>query len=62
MPAGGPYFKWPWERVCKVNVAADREYGVDPKDPQANESGQQPATRARESLSWPLAPSLACAL
>src|SRR5262249_35712931 len=21
IPPGGPYFKWPWERVYKVNVA-----------------------------------------
>src|SRR4026207_1111001 len=37
---GGPYFKWPWERVYKVDIAtATLNMAVDPEDPTANMSG-----------------------
>jgi regulator of protease activity HflC (stomatin/prohibitin superfamily) len=37
---GGPYFKWPWERVYKVSVATQTiNMAYDPEDPQANTSG-----------------------
>jgi len=37
---GGPYFKWPWERVYKVDIAtATLNMAVDPEDPAANMSG-----------------------
>lgn len=37
---GGPYFKWPWERVYKVDIAtATINMAVDPEDPVANMSG-----------------------
>src|SRR5215831_15992851 len=37
---GGPYFKWPWERVYKVSVATQTaNMAVDPEDPAANQSG-----------------------
>lgn len=40
IPPGGPYFKWPWERVYKVNVATQTvNMAYDPESPQANESG-----------------------
>jgi len=40
IPPGGPYFKWPWERVYKVSVATDTvSMAFDPLFPQANQSG-----------------------
>jgi regulator of protease activity HflC (stomatin/prohibitin superfamily) len=40
IPPGGPYFKWPWERVYKVSIATQTiNMAVDPEDPSANASG-----------------------
>jgi regulator of protease activity HflC (stomatin/prohibitin superfamily) len=37
---GGPYFKWPWERVYKVGVATQTvNMAYDPENPEANQSG-----------------------
>jgi regulator of protease activity HflC (stomatin/prohibitin superfamily) len=37
---GGPYFKWPWERVHKVAVATmTLDLANDPEDPNANRGG-----------------------
>jgi regulator of protease activity HflC (stomatin/prohibitin superfamily) len=37
---GGPYFKWPWERVHKVSIATRTlNMAVDPESPAANNSG-----------------------
>jgi regulator of protease activity HflC (stomatin/prohibitin superfamily) len=37
---GGPYFKWPWERIYKVSVATQTvSIAFDPEDPSANEGG-----------------------
>jgi regulator of protease activity HflC (stomatin/prohibitin superfamily) len=37
---GGPYFKWPWERVHKVKVATETaNLAFDPEDPNANRGG-----------------------
>jgi len=37
---GGPYFKWPWERVYKVTVATETlNMARDMEDPTANRSG-----------------------
>jgi regulator of protease activity HflC (stomatin/prohibitin superfamily) len=37
---GGPYFKWPWERVYKVSVATETlNMAYDPQDPSANLRG-----------------------
>ncbi|MFN8455692.1 MAG: SPFH domain-containing protein [Anaerolineae bacterium] len=37
---GGPYFKWPWERIYKVSVATQTvNMAFDPQDPQANKAG-----------------------
>lgn len=37
---GGPYFKWPWERVYKVSVATQTvNMALDPDDPSANVGG-----------------------
>jgi len=40
IPPGGPYFKWPWERVHKVSVATQTiNMATDPEDPSANSGG-----------------------
>jgi regulator of protease activity HflC (stomatin/prohibitin superfamily) len=40
IPPGGPYFKWPWERVHKVTIATrTMSLAEDPEDPTANENG-----------------------
>ena len=37
---GGPYFKWPWEKVYKVSVATETvNMAFDPASPQANQNG-----------------------
>ncbi|MBS2020900.1 MAG: SPFH domain-containing protein [Deltaproteobacteria bacterium] len=41
LPPGGPYFKWPWEKVYKVSVATEtRSMAMDPENAQANQGGQ----------------------
>jgi len=40
IPPGGPYFKWPWEKVYKVSVATQTmNMAYDPEYPQANSQG-----------------------
>ncbi|MEQ1831739.1 MAG: SPFH domain-containing protein [Candidatus Eisenbacteria bacterium] len=40
IPPGGPYFKWPWERVFKVTVATQTmNMATDLENPQANGGG-----------------------
>lgn len=40
IPPGGPYFKWPWERVYKVSIATQTvNMAFDPEYPEANHSG-----------------------
>jgi regulator of protease activity HflC (stomatin/prohibitin superfamily) len=37
---GGPYFKWPWEKIYKVSIATQTlNMAVDPEDPNANANG-----------------------
>ena len=39
---GGPYFKWPWEEVHKVNIATTTmSLAYDPDSPDANEGGSR---------------------
>lgn len=41
IPPGGPYFKWPWEKVYKRSVATETlNLAFDPEDPNANRGGQ----------------------
>src|SRR5579862_3305656 len=41
IPPGGPYFKWPWERVYKVSIATQTmNMASDPETPSANQGGQ----------------------
>lgn len=40
IPPGGPYFKWPWERIHKVSVATETvSMALDPTSPSANNGG-----------------------
>lgn len=40
IPPGGPYFKWPWEKIYKVNIATKTvNMAFDPEDPRANANG-----------------------
>jgi len=40
IPPGGPYWKWPWERVYKVSVATQTlNMAFDPETPTANSGG-----------------------
>lgn len=39
---GGPYFKWPWEKVYKVSVATETvNLSFDPEDVNANRGGTE---------------------
>ncbi len=41
IPPGGPYFKWPWEKVYKVSVATQTlSMAFDPDNGSANQGGQ----------------------
>jgi regulator of protease activity HflC (stomatin/prohibitin superfamily) len=41
IPPGGPYFKWPWERIHKVTVATQTvNMAYDPETPAANQGGR----------------------
>lgn len=40
IPPGGPYFKWPWEKVYKVSIATQTvSMAHDPESPEANLGG-----------------------
>lgn len=40
IPPGGPYFKWPWERIHKVSIATQTmNMALDLEDPTANRAG-----------------------
>ena len=40
IPPGGPYFKWPWEKIHKVSVATQTVgMAFDPETPSANAGG-----------------------
>ena len=40
IPPGGPYFKWPWEKIYKVSVATQTiNMAQDTEDPNANMGG-----------------------
>jgi regulator of protease activity HflC (stomatin/prohibitin superfamily) len=42
IPAGGPYFKFPWQRVHKVSVATNTiSIAFDPEAPEANAGGMK---------------------
>src|SRR6516162_10089702 len=38
---GGPYFKWPWEKIYKVSIATQTmSMAFDPETPTANQGGR----------------------
>src|SRR5438552_16901084 len=40
IPPGGPYFKWPWEKIHKVSIATQTiNMAYDPETPSANQGG-----------------------
>src|SRR3954470_13182053 len=40
IPPGGPYFKWPWEKIHKVSVATQTlNMAYAPEPPSANQAG-----------------------
>ncbi len=40
IPPGGPYFKWPWQKIHKVSIATQTmNMAFDPEKPGANEGG-----------------------
>ena len=40
IPPGGPYFKWPWEKVYKISIATQTmNMAYDPENPSANSGG-----------------------
>jgi len=40
IPPGGPYFRWPWEKVYKVSIATETlNMAYDPQSPSANSAG-----------------------
>jgi regulator of protease activity HflC (stomatin/prohibitin superfamily) len=42
VPPGGPYFRWPWQRVHKVSIATRTvNMAWDPEEPAANRGGTQ---------------------
>ena len=40
IPPGGPYFKWPWEKIHKISIATETvNMAWDPEDANANRGG-----------------------
>jgi regulator of protease activity HflC (stomatin/prohibitin superfamily) len=51
IPPGGPYFKWPWEKVYKISVATQTlSMAYDPEDPSANNQGQSLEAVTKDQL------------
>jgi regulator of protease activity HflC (stomatin/prohibitin superfamily) len=48
---GGPYFKWPWERIYKVSIATQTmNMATDPEDPAANKGGTELEAVTKDQL------------
>ncbi len=48
---GGPYFKWPWEKVYKVKVATETvNLAFDPEDRTANRGGEMLEAVTKDQL------------
>lgn len=51
IPPGGPYFKWPWEKVYKVSIATQAvNMAHDPEDPKANHNGKMLEAVTKDQL------------
>lgn len=55
IPPGGPYFKFPWEQVHKVNISTQTlNMAMDPEDPTANHMGQYLEAVTKDQLNTAL--------
>jgi regulator of protease activity HflC (stomatin/prohibitin superfamily) len=51
IPPGGPYFRWPWERVYKVSISTQTmNMAFDPESPAANQGGTVLETVTKDQL------------
>jgi len=51
IPPGGPYWKWPWERIHKVSLATQTiNMALDPDDPTANKAGTELEAVTKDQL------------
>ena len=51
IPPGGPYFKWPWEKVYKVSIATETvNLAFDPEDINANRGGTELEAVTKDQL------------
>ena len=51
IPPGGPYWKWPWEKIYKVSIATQTvNMAFDPEEPQANRNGTELAAVTKDQL------------
>jgi len=51
IPPGGPYFKWPWERIYKTRIAVQTvSMAYDPEDDEANEGGTRLSAVTKDQL------------
>ncbi len=51
IPPGGPYFKWPWEKVYKTSIAVQTvSMAYDPEDADANEGGTRLSAVTKDQL------------
>ncbi|MFN8566380.1 MAG: SPFH domain-containing protein [Kouleothrix sp.] len=51
IPPGGPYWKWPWERIHKVSIATQTvNMAFDAEDPAANKGGSELAAVTKDQL------------
>jgi regulator of protease activity HflC (stomatin/prohibitin superfamily) len=51
IPPGGPYFKFPWETVYKVNISTQTlNMAFDPEDPMANAGGSRLSAVTKDQL------------
>jgi regulator of protease activity HflC (stomatin/prohibitin superfamily) len=51
IPPGGPYWKWPWERIHKVSIATQTvNMALDLEDPTANKNGTELEAVTKDQL------------
>ena len=51
IPPGGPYFKMPWEKIYKVNIATQTvSMALDPENAAANEAGSRLEAVTKDQL------------
>ncbi len=51
IPPGGPYFKWPWEKIYKTSIAVQTvSMAYDPENADANEGGTRLSAVTKDQL------------